>query len=621
MKALDSALGRSAEILPFMPDAGLVLEKGMESAFDAFFPQRPPCNEKAPASGLAGRATHTSQKDAPQKQAPGEDLQVFEAARTMAQALFALFGEICLDMAQTGLDTGWGFRDGLPAPPFSVDPVRLSALGFETFAQNAVELVDADRTLGPGGAAGIYEHLAAFFLSSSSRVPASELAAMPLHFADAKSWLAFCSAFGHGSIMRAGVERLFFSAKAAALAQAAGPLPVQAFEQAAASLENPAASPTQARSKALSALPENAFSPVCSSAGILARVRAHKALAGMGPFGAIVAKASWLKAIKEKGKNRDSGPADLLKAARGAARGFSSQDKPRFWLCLQTAIDEVMEFHPGLWHAADALPGDLSAILDCSCRIIGPFAWTRTLSAACARALCADAAFCLVHKGGLDNDTQSALAMCGMEGSALQSLAGRVSREADSRDYLLPENLAVAPAAALRTFLLAGAGLLADDEKQGPRPSPAGAAMKILLEIPDAPWGENAVKAHEPGSPIPGPGGLARFLATLPLLGWLKTCAQSLARGIEPPDPADGRTWTRAAALSGATGLYADWLFDRLKNLETGPESAQALLETGRAMAAGSPKGIKAFADAIMQTPFVNLRFARMALDVGIALQ
>jgi hypothetical protein len=414
------------------------------------------------------------------------------------------------------------------------------------------------------------------------------------------------------------VEKLFSSARAAALAQTAGPLPVEAFGQAAEMLNNPAINPAIVRKKAIAALPENWFSPIPCSEGVFARFWGHKTLTDLGRSGEVLAKSSWLKAIIEKGKKPENSPTELLKEAKDAAGRFSSEDSPRYWLCLETALAEIIQAHSGLMLAQDALPGDFSAILDCTCRILGPVAWARTLSAACARALCADMAFCLVHKGGLDKGVESALNRLGMESVDPAFLASLVSRKADNTNYLLPENLAPAWACALRTFLLAGGGLVAEGHG-GQRPSPAGAAMNFLLKIPGAPWGEAAASTLDAGDSIPSPGGLARFIANLPLLAWLKICAQKMAIGSQPPSPADEGTWIRAANLSGATGLYADWLFDRLKNLETGPASAQALLETALAMAKNQPQGQQTFAKAILQTPFVNLSYAKTALDWSIA--
>ncbi|MDI6796389.1 MAG: hypothetical protein QMD09_05575 [Desulfatibacillaceae bacterium] len=610
IKALESALGQSEASGPFVPDAALLLEKGMEGCFDLFFRHQP--------AGKSRAFSNKREALPAQDGAAPEDKITANAAEMMAQALFELFGEIYGDLAQTGLDTGAGCSQGIAPPPVALDPVLLCALGFDAFAQDALELVDADKTLGPGGAAGIAGHFAALFPVLSSRLRGQELAVAPLHFPDAKSWLHFLAAYSSGSILRAGVENLFFFARAAALAQTAGPLPVQAFEQAAATLNNPAINPADARKKAVAALPENWFSAIPSSEGILARSCGHKALAALCPSGEALAKSSWLKAITEKGKKPENGPAELLKAAKDAAGRFSSEDSPRYWLCLDTALTEIIQSHAGLMHAKDALPGDLSAILDSSCRILGPLAWARTLSAACARSLCADMAFCLVYKGGLDRQIASALNRLGMESVDPAYLAGFVSREADNTNYLLPENLAPAPAAALRTFLLAGVGLAAEGSN-GPRPSPAGAAMNFLLALPGAPWGENAASPLNMDAQLPGPGGLARFIANLPLLAWLKTCAQKLAVGSDPPSPANESTWTRAANLSGATGLYADWLFDRLKNLETGPTSAHALLETALALAKNQPQGQKTFVKAIEQTPFVNLNYAKTALDWSIA--
>lgn len=136
------------------------------------------------------------------------------------------------------------------------------------------------------------------------------------------------------------------------------------------------------------------------------------------------------------------------------------------------------------------------------------------------------------------------------------------------------------------------------------------------------------------------PGGLARMpwgekrqaaqmILAMTALGYMSMTMKDIAKGREPRDPTDPRSWTQAFLQGGGAGIYGDFLssdFNRFGGggLETlaGPTAGMAgdalrLFGAAKDWVNGTAKAPDGQAFAIFKnnTPFLNLFYARAALD------
>lgn len=136
------------------------------------------------------------------------------------------------------------------------------------------------------------------------------------------------------------------------------------------------------------------------------------------------------------------------------------------------------------------------------------------------------------------------------------------------------------------------------------------------------------------------PGGLARMpwgekrqaaqmILAMTALGYMSMTMKDIAKGREPRDPADPRSWTQAFLQGGGAGIYGDFLssdFNRFGGggLETlaGPTAGMAgdalrLFGAAKDWVNGTAKAPDGQAFAIFKnnTPFLNLFYTRAALD------
>jgi hypothetical protein len=117
-----------------------------------------------------------------------------------------------------------------------------------------------------------------------------------------------------------------------------------------------------------------------------------------------------------------------------------------------------------------------------------------------------------------------------------------------------------------------------------------------------------------------------RLIAFLGLAGYMTMAAKDALKGRWPPrDPAEAKTWSAALAQGGGAGIYGDFLFGEanrfgnspLENV-AGPVPAAAanVISLYQRVRAGEAKAADGLNLALNNTPFINLWFARPALDV-----
>jgi len=127
--------------------------------------------------------------------------------------------------------------------------------------------------------------------------------------------------------------------------------------------------------------------------------------------------------------------------------------------------------------------------------------------------------------------------------------------------------------------------------------------------------------------------GVATLLAWNIAFGYLAMSAKDLAKGREPRDPSDWKTFLASAMQGGGFGIYGDLLFGDLKNRYGGGAvsslmgptagSFDSVVDIFQSLRDDEPGGAasSAFRAAVNHTPFINLFYTRLALDYLVLYQ
>ena len=119
--------------------------------------------------------------------------------------------------------------------------------------------------------------------------------------------------------------------------------------------------------------------------------------------------------------------------------------------------------------------------------------------------------------------------------------------------------------------------------------------------------------------------GLAQLMAWNTLFGYGAMTIHDLAKGREPRDPGDARTWMAAMAQGGSLGIYGDFLFGDMKNrfggsavsTLAGPTAGviDDVTDLFQRFRDGDDTAAQAFRFTVNNTPFINLFYTKWALD------
>lgn len=118
--------------------------------------------------------------------------------------------------------------------------------------------------------------------------------------------------------------------------------------------------------------------------------------------------------------------------------------------------------------------------------------------------------------------------------------------------------------------------------------------------------------------------GLATFIALSTAMGYSAMAAKDLLRGKNPRPLDDPRTWAAAMVQGGGLGLYGDFLFQKynrmggtLSGSMLGPVAnvVDTVADLWTRIRTGDDVAATAFNAALQNTPFMNLFYARTALD------
>jgi hypothetical protein len=118
--------------------------------------------------------------------------------------------------------------------------------------------------------------------------------------------------------------------------------------------------------------------------------------------------------------------------------------------------------------------------------------------------------------------------------------------------------------------------------------------------------------------------GVAHLLAASTLFGYAAMSAKDLAKGREPRDPNEPKTWISAFVQGGGAGIYGDFVAGEYSRfgrsfVETlaGPTASDvgALVDLWNRVKKGDDVAAAAFKFGLDNTPFANLFYTRVALD------
>jgi hypothetical protein len=169
--------------------------------------------------------------------------------------------------------------------------------------------------------------------------------------------------------------------------------------------------------------------------------------------------------------------------------------------------------------------------------------------------------------------------------------------------------------------------------------TPVGEAVRFIMQFKLYPitYATRHISREINRGGIPG---VAHLILATTALGYLSQTAKELAKGREPRDPSDWKTWAAAMQQGGGLGIYGDFLFGEYNRfgggaLETlmGPtvgtaaDILRAFGEFKEGIAEGKPgegakkAGAALFRVGVNNVPFVNLFYTKAALDYMVLYQ
>lgn len=555
------------------------------------------------------------------------------------------------------------------------DPVAFLKGVYAELSQGSFYKADADAPLiGFKGPANLAKK------ASQSRV---------LHFKDAESWTAYNDAFGQGGIMEAVAFGLRRAARNVALMETLGPNPRAMFDRLMAeygqeSIDAGTAGAFSNKRKRLEGMMSVADGTVdipgsVSAARISSGVRASNTMAKLG--GAVISSlpdiATAAGELRYQGRGFLSGLADQVGSFFSAIpKGSARRDIAER---LGVGFDGMIGNIVSRITAADSLPGKMSKLQNSFFRLNLLSWWTDAHEAGFGSIMARDLAM-LADKGfdALPVDRQRVLSLYDIGAKEWDVIRAHGGFDAeDGARYIVPDMLDGAPDEAfaglvdgkvtltkikaardaldskLRSYYVdrTSYGVLKGGirEKfattQGHQAgTPAGEIFRFFMQFRTYSVSfvnKTLGRFAEEDTFWKVPGGLARMpwgekrqaaqmILAMTALGYVSMTLKDIAKGREPRDPTDPKSWGQAFLQGGGAGIYGDFLtadYNRfgggLDDTLLGPtwgltkDIAELLSATGRwaiGMSDKEPDG-KLFTIFKNNTPFLNLFYTRAALD------
>mgnify|MGYP000252291473 CR=1 FL=1 len=510
-----------------------------------------------------------------------------------------------------------------------------------------------------------------------------------LHFKDAESWTAYNDAFGQGGIMEAVAFGLRRAARNVALMETLGPNPramfdrlMQEYEQEAINKGNAAAfAEKRNRLKGMMAVADGSVDIPGSVTGarISSGIRAWNSMAKLG--GAVLSSlpdiATAAGELRYQGRGFLSGLADQVNSFFGAIpKGSARRDVAER---LGVGTDGMIGSVISRITAADSLPGKMSKLQNSFFRLNLLSWWTDAHEAGFGSIMARDLAM-LADKGfdALPFDRQRVLSLYDIgakEWDVIRAYGGFDAE--DGVRYIVPDMLDDVPDEAfaglvdgkvtptkikaardaldskLRSYyadrtsygVLKGGIREKFATTQGQQAGTlSGEFWRFFMQFKTYSVSfvnKTLGRFAEEDTFWKVPGGLARMpwgekrqaaqmILAMTALGYVSMTLKDIAKGREPRDPTDPKSWGQAFLQGGGAGIYGDFLtadYNRfgggLDDTLLGPtwgltkDIAELLSATGRwaiGMSDKEPDG-KLFTIFKNNTPFLNLFYTRAALD------
>jgi len=554
------------------------------------------------------------------------------------------------------------------------DPVAFLRGVYAELSQGSFYKADADAPLvGFKGPANLAKK------ASQSRV---------LHFKDAESWTAYNDAFGQGGLMEAATFGLRRAARNVALMETLGTNPKAMFdrlvdeyaEEAIAKGTASTISEKRSRLNGMMAVADGSVDIPSNITGarISSGIRAWNSMAKLG--GAVLSSlpdiATAAGELRYQGRGFLSGLADQVNgffgsvSSKSVKRGIAERLGVGFDGMIGSVISRIT--------AADSMPGKMSKLQNSFFRLNLLSWWTDSHEAGFSTIMARDLAM-LADKSldALPADRQRLLSLYNIGAAEWDIIRTHGGFDAeDGARYIVPDVLDDVPDEAFSGLVtgkvtptkLKAARSELDSKlrsyyadrtsfgvlKGGIREKfattqgiQAGTTMGELARffMQFKTYSVSFVnktlgRFSEEDTFWKVPGGVARMpwgekrqaaqmILAMTALGYVSMTLKDIAKGREPRDPTDPRSWSQAFLQGGGAGIYGDFLssdFNRFGGggLETlmGPTAGMAgdalrLFGAAKDWVNGTAKAPDGQAFAIFKnnTPFLNLFYARAALD------
>lgn len=486
-----------------------------------------------------------------------------------------------------------------------------------------------------------------------------------IHFRDADAWADYNGDFGTGNLREAIMRGLEHSAMATGLMQKLGTNPGAMIDALTADVIE--AAKAAGNVDAVTRLGEkrvrlaNMLATVDGTANIPgnltaarygANVRAAQTLAKLG--GMLLSQLSdvvvYGAGTRYQGRGFLSGMAE---AVSGLGRRMSDPARRE----LAAALGVVLENMPGeIGRIGEfAEPGNMNRLVRSFMKWNGSTWWVDRMRTSAAfgmshhMALQAGRAF-----DALDPEYRRVFSLYGIAEAEWDAIRSSATREVDGRSFILPENVAdKATSDKLRTYFTDQTTFLALEPDartravilQGTRPGTwTGEMARFLMQFKSftGAYMQKVIGRELFGRGFEGDSvigalrngngeilGMAQLILTATIAGYGSLALKDMTKGRTPRDPTESPAMAAkvmAAALvqGGGAGIYGDFLFGESSRfgggtLETlaGPTigSAARVVDLYHRAIRGDDVAASTVREALANTPFLNLFYARAALD------
>ena len=498
-----------------------------------------------------------------------------------------------------------------------------------------------------------------------------------LIFKGPDQWLQYNNEFGRASLYESVLDGLGFSARNTALMRAFGTNPEAAFkadlERAVKAAKK--AGDIKEVNALNSALVQAEFDQI--SGGVLQHGNASTAqingairsVISMAKLGGVVLSSIPDIAIRASVLRHNG--VSLFEAYGNAldslVNNFRGTERRQVADLLGAGIDGILGSVYERFHATDSVPGTFNRLSNIFFKATGLTWWTDAMSRGVGLMLSRNMADQLASGKaylGLDALHRTTLGRYGIDERAWAALQKADLFQAEGRGYLTPDAIGKLPDAVVRQYLgKTDASARAIDEARtnlqtslsayytdqvresmtfaGAREkalvtfgssagTPLGEAVRYVMQFKQFPityLTKHFGRELSRGETING-AGLAHLIVASTALGYVAMTAKEYAKGRNPRKPEDAAGWAKVAMAAmqqgGGLGIYGDFLFGEANRFGGGiigtlAGPAAGLLEqyVGVLHAArdGEDVGAKTMRAAVNSAPFLNIFYARMALD------